>query len=445
MHALRLPSHPDTLPGCDIPIPATEPAYRPLWLAVVFDHLPAGGLESLASPCQRYTPQINLAPPDAVLLEIRGSLSLFGGLSPLIENISQTLAREGHEVTLAATPVPSASLILARQGRGLLIEDDARLRAVLAGLPVRGLEIPAEQVRRLERMGISHLGDAWRLPRDGLTRRFGTELPICLDRLSGRLTDLRPRYRLPLRFSGSCLLPEDTVDVALILVAARRLLRRLLAFLKAHDAAIGAFLLILKPRRRSSIEYRPSEYRVGLRSRTRDLRRLERLLAEHLHALRLPAPVLELELRAEDIGRYSPVTESLLPGGNPESERIRETLEARLGRGCITVPACRADHRPERAGGECPSTGVSHTLRPGTKRPLWLLDPPEPLAGDSPPRWRGRQLRLLSGPERIESGWWDGEGRRRDYYRAVTADGGQLWIFRDLDSPRAWRLHGYWR
>jgi protein ImuB len=464
VHGLRYPSAEKTFsadgyvtPAWDMPAPLAEPAYQPLWLAIVFGSLPDGQLETLAERCRYYTSEISVAPPDAVLLEIRGSLRLFGGLSPLIESIARTLAGRGYEVTLAATPVPSASLILVRQGKGVLIEDRAQLRTVLAGLPVRALEIPAEQLRRLERMGISRLMDLWRLPRDGLARRFGAGFLTQLDKLMGHIPDFRPAYRPPLRFTDACTLPAETADATFILAAARRLLSRLITFLKNHDAAIGGFCLILKPRRHSSIECLPIECRIGLRSRTRDLRRLEHLLAERLHALRLPAPVLEMELRAEDIRQYTPTTESLLlgrpeggfsppenAGPDLQSERIWETLEARLGRGCITVPACHADHRPERAGGESASSGAGHEPYPNVRRPLWLLDPPEPLAGNLPPRWQGKALSLRSGPERIEAGWWDGAERRRDYFRAVTADGRQLWVFRNLDSPHEWHLHGYW-
>ncbi|HJS39615.1 MAG TPA: DNA polymerase Y family protein, partial [Burkholderiales bacterium] len=45
---------------------------------------------------------------------------------------------------------------------------------------------------------------------------------------------------------------------------------------------------------------------------------------------------------------------------------------------------------------------------------------------------------LLAGPERIESGWWDGGDVRRDYYVA-ECEGALGWIFRACDG---WFLHG---
>jgi protein ImuB len=50
---------------------------------------------------------------------------------------------------------------------------------------------------------------------------------------------------------------------------------------------------------------------------------------------------------------------------------------------------------------------------------------------------------LASGPERIESGWWDGGDVQRDYFIAHTHQGAALWIFKDL-TDGSWHLHGFW-
>ena len=74
-------------------------------------------------------------------------------------------------------------------------------------------------------------------------------------------------------------------------------------------------------------------------------------------------------------------------------------------------------------------------------RPLWLLAEPQPLDGGEHPRYEGR-LEFEEGPERIESGWWDGRDVRRDYYVARTAGGMRLWVFRERRAEGRWFLHG---
>ncbi len=87
------------------------------------------------------------------------------------------------------------------------------------------------------------------------------------------------------------------------------------------------------------------------------------------------------------------------------------------------------------------------------QRPILILPRPRPLAtgnndhDDAPPVYAGA-LRLVAGPERIESGWWDlGSPTRhavfRDYFVARNPRGQTLWIYRELAAPRRWFLHGF--
>ena len=78
---------------------------------------------------------------------------------------------------------------------------------------------------------------------------------------------------------------------------------------------------------------------------------------------------------------------------------------------------------------------------PHFSRPVWLLAEPQPLEGGERPRYEGL-LEIEEGPERIESGWWDGHDVRRDYYVARTPAGARLWIFRERRAPGGWFLHG---
>jgi protein ImuB len=45
----------------------------------------------------------------------------------------------------------------------------------------------------------------------------------------------------------------------------------------------------------------------------------------------------------------------------------------------------------------------------------------------------------LAGPERIESGWWDGDEARRDYFIARLHGDSIGWLYRENG---AWYLHG---
>jgi protein ImuB len=131
-------------------------------------------------------------------------------------------------------------------------------------------------------------------------------------------------------------------------------------------------------------------------------------------------------------------------------------LQARLGADQVQRLVPVQDHRPERASLAVPVTGVlpggqvacagvavatasrpaatamaTHTTRPTPVRPIWLLAPPQALnERDHQPLLDGRELHLLSGPERIEAGWWDAALAERDYFIAQTGDGALVWVYR---------------
>jgi hypothetical protein len=64
-------------------------------------------------------------------------------------------------------------------------------------------------------------------------------------------------------------------------------------------------------------------------------------------------------------------------------------------------------------------------------RPVWLLPEPQALRErDALPLLDGRSLLLVSDPERIETGWWDGGPAMRDHFIGQAADGSLVWIWR---------------
>jgi protein ImuB len=65
-----------------------------------------------------------------------------------------------------------------------------------------------------------------------------------------------------------------------------------------------------------------------------------------------------------------------------------------------------------------------------TPRPLWLLHQPIALRERNQRPWWHGPLKLLSGPERIEGGWWDCNLVQRDYFIAEDDHAQWFWIYR---------------
>ena len=149
------------------PAPAAGSAARELWAGV---HLcgaePMDQLQRLALHAEAYTPRVSLEPPDGVLLEVQGSLQLFGGMAALERIIRADCRRLGIPAVLAFAPTPLAALVLARAGKPLSVSDPAQLTGQLASLPLATLRWPEATLKRLAHSGVRTIGAALRLPRN---------------------------------------------------------------------------------------------------------------------------------------------------------------------------------------------------------------------------------------------------------------------------------------
>ncbi len=394
-------------------------------------------LEQLADWAGQFTSRVSLEPPQALLLEIGASLKLFGGVDSLWQRLSGSLSSLVDSFNHAITPAPLASLWLARCNRPLVITCPDELRSALGKLPLRALGLEPRLEKRLHNTGVRVLHDLWRLPRDGLARRFGANLLDTLDRALGRSSDLRHNHNAPLHFEAALELPMETRNSRFIMSAAERLLAQLIGFLQHHDAAVNAVQFGLL-----SNEHPPHWLTIGLRQGSRDATRLLNLLEQHLNPLRLAAPINTLCLESMAIQPFSAVTQPLFRSHDTpqyrESEwhELIERLQNRLGVEAVFTLQSHPDHRPELAWSRTePGVPARSPVCSAPRRPLWLLPEPRPLLSRD-------TLTLRSGPERIESGWWSNTSIRRDYYTARSHNGQGLWIFHDLTQPGQWYLHG---
>ena len=398
-------------------------------------------LEGIAAWLGAFTPNVSLESSCGVLAEVEGSRRLFRGLACLVEQVRAGLGQMGFTSFLCVAPAARGAWWLAQAGREDLIEDAATLRAALAALPV-AVACARHDVRGLLRdIGIRTIGELLALPRAGVARRFGQALLDDLDRALARAPEPRAFFAPPTRFTARLELPGEVVHAEGILFAARRLLVQLEGVLLARQAGVRRFELALLNR-----HARPRILDIGLAMPARQAERFVQLLRERLGRLNLVQPVEAIRLEAGEfcplVGRIPDLFRDERAGDESWGHLI-ERLQARLGRNAVHGLASHPDYRPERAWRavslhEPPAQGEGNASLP---RPLWLIEPPHPLPEVDGVPHRDGPLELLAGPERIESGWWDGDEATRDYFIACALGGALLWIFRER-SAGGWYLHG---
>ncbi|HMW24287.1 MAG TPA: DNA polymerase Y family protein [Burkholderiaceae bacterium] len=437
--ALRLP------PAPEAPLPSAE------------------ALGAVATWALQFTPRVALC-EEAVLLEAQASLRLFGGRRALRDR----LLAEGRDlgmISLAWSRTGLAALALARAG----IENGLRgpLEELLDGLPMGVLSAVLPHEGTLARLGCRRLGDVRRLPRGGISRRFGKALLDALDCAYGLLPEAYAWVELPETFSARLELPSRVELAPALLFGARRLLLSLCGWLAARHSGVLAFSLRwAHDAMRARDAGAGGELTLRTAEATRDVEHLCRLLGEHLAQVRLLAPVGELALVALEVRPLDELSASLLPDEAAPRESMPQVIEriaARLGPERVLRPSPVDDHRLEwmqiwqpHSPAQRPASvkrAIEVTEATDLPQPTWLLPQPLKLATQGPrPMYQGA-LQLLTGPHRVEGGWWHrlGEGAdsrtgqvQRDYWVALSEHAGVLWIFQErlANDQTAWYLHG---
>ncbi|MEE4302329.1 MAG: hypothetical protein V2J24_23015 [Pseudomonadales bacterium] len=423
----------------------------------------AATLERLAAWAYRFTPRVSLDAPDALLLELAGSLRLFRGLDRLQQRILEELTALGYSAIPGIAPTPRAAKALATSGRTF---DAARLaaeldfegrgddalrqawtdavaraaRPALAHMPLAFLDRPATEREKLEAMGLRTLGELLRLPRAPLGRRFGAALVDHLDRLTGRRPDPRVTVTPPETFRSTVHFLEDLEHQAALAFPMQRLVGELEDWLRLRQVASDRLDWLLSHPRHGE-QRLTVHFATPQRARSRMLEYSRLQLEREAGVLRAVAS-LELrvtritELAGQDAGLFPALGED---GGVHEDPAVLvDLLRARFGAGICCALAPADDHRPEHAwaiatprppktGGRRGRDAPAGVPLPRGPRPLWLLRTPRPLSQeDGLPLLRG-PLQLCRGPERIDVGWWERSERALADPREAAALTAEEW------------------
>lgn len=433
------------------------------WLAwrlppVVEAGLPAGAAGWWAL---RFTPCVAQL-DEALLIEVSSTERLWGGHDALRALLRQqapaSMEETAGDADWAEGPTALQALALLRLRRaGRPVP-----RRVPDDLPVATLTALRPHASALQHLGCRTWGAVRALPRAGVARRFGAACLEALDQAWGEQPLPLEWLQLPERFGLEVELPARAESAEALLWTGRRLLDALQSWLRARHQGVLALEVAwhYDLRRIDGVEL-PAWQRLELRTAqaVQSTAHLRRLLAERLARERLAAPADRLALRSLQTAALAQQSASFLPPVGQEQpgepwHQLIERLTARLGPQAVQVPEPVQDHRPERMQRWHPPVQVASAApaaqasSAATPWPAWLVRPPRPLALlGSRPCLLGQPLRLLAGPQRLESGWWEAEGEaeqglvQRDYFVAHAPEAGWVWVFRDRTTG-GWFLQG---
>ena len=406
-------------------------------------------LATLAQRLLHLTPQVCLWPEDALLLEIGGCLKLFRGLSPLLAAARADLLSAGYEHALALGHTPLAalhgSLLPAPQRPGYDPEQPLsgdHCLAALATLPLAQIRRPQKEIDSLQTPGFKTLGELLALPRAALGKRFGKGLLVWLEQLTGE----RPQPLKPVlpreQFHEQLEFTEALHSVEALLFPMQRLLGDLMRFLQRRQCEVRAL------RWRLTDINRQQQTLIIRRSKTDNETHTWLMLSKRqLEQTRLSSPALMLSL---ECGRPMALTrgsDDLFPdpAARPDYRELLDRLASLPGL-TLSMPQPQDNVLPEHSEQDVHPQQLKKPAGFGAtpafqERPLWLVEPPQPLAEKDGVLFLQRQpLDMFYREERLASHWWDKQQLRR--YRIARHPAGLCcWIYRD-ETRKRWFLHG---
>jgi protein ImuB len=429
-------------------------------------------LAAVAEVALGFGATVALRLPDAVWVDVSGSVHLFGGEPALTEELGERVRALGHTVRMAVAGGPELARAVARwapphrDNAAHFIPNESAAQAV-SSLPVVALPLSEECQGFLVRLGVLTLGDLALLPRTTLGTRLEGEVRRALDLALGvDPTPLVP-YQLPELVEEEVSFEHGVDGSEPLLFALRGVVARLAARLAGRGVAAEKLVLELD-HDRSIVRLRGGKERTKLGfSLSTPLSRedeIRRVVSSRLERARLPAPTVALRLVAPVLVsatvRQLELGEALSSGVDVEKELplVIAEIAADVGEARVGVLKVLDAHRLEARSSIAPALppksgalkrAVMARRGPRSATPLSVHvsgAPLEVVEGMSPFEMRAPLTRLLPEPVRFEGAlrvgatvaferqlftiealrfehrlhaveWWNGEPVTRDYIR----------------------------
>ncbi len=375
------------------------------------------------------TSDISLFPPQGLLLNVTNMLSLYGGLTSYWQTIERHLQhlQLGYQYSTGFSPL--AAIMLAKSNKNHITDDKSQLLHWIQQHPLTASELEEKHIESLQRIGIETIQQLLALPMPELARRFDIDLVNYVGRLLGQFKHPVEYYHPPQSFSRHLILLFDIENIQWLEKPLSRLLHQLEAFLKLRDQVAYELQLTLHQRDNTTSQ-------VYFTSASGDYLASAwlRLCQLTMESLILDAPVQELTLSVLRAAERDSLDTDLFAGqqGRQTSLELISALQAKLGRQRVQKVLYTDDPRPEHNHRLCEPTQKMPAIEKHTAlRPCFIYDTPRPLHN---------KVRLIHGPERLLTGWWDNDEITRDYFIARSDQGQWLWVFRT--PQQQWFVHG---
>jgi protein ImuB len=423
----------------------------------------ADAMQSLSEWCYQFTPTVIPYKADCLLLEIGGSLTLFKGISRLRQQIAQGLDQKGFHVCEGLAHTKEAAWLFSqsrKDSNAPLTEREMNEFAApeptfwlpqLEAMPLQYLDTTPKTRQQLFNMGMTRLGDLLALPRREVGQRFGRELLELLAAIIGEPARVDADFKPAQTFAAQVDFANGLSKLDELEGPMEDLLGQLMAFLHQQQLYTQQLEWQLYYFRRPC-----DRLLIHASAANNNPNSLLSLSKIKLEQYTLKAPLESLSLSSAVFTPAAAGSGDLFPELSHPNNQLRDyrqlldKLLTRLGDGQLKTLSLGDEHLPEfqQLASELAHQNIEqihlpkpsvHAQVPQSHLPLWLAGKPVPIA--APPTASG-PLRLVYGPQRMDSHWWQ-QRSRRDYFIARHQNGSYCWVYQDLGNQR-WFLQGFY-
>ncbi|OIQ24758.1 DNA polymerase Y family protein [uncultured Vibrio sp.] len=378
------------------------------------------------------TSDITLYPPQGLLLKVTNMLSLYQNIESYWQATHQHLDKLKLRYQFSTGFSPYSAMLLAKSAKNAIFNSKESILNQINLHPILASELDKKQIEQLSRIGINTFQELLALPMQELAKRFNIDLVNYVGRLLGQFKHPVIFYHPPEAFKSYLELLFDIDNVQWLEKPLMKLLDRLELFLTLRNQVAYELCLTLHLRDHD-------DQMITFTSAAGDYLadKWSTLCRLSLESIALHAPTHGITLTIARGGERQSTTQDIFNGtkGQQTELELISLLQAKLGKERVCKIQKTDDPRPEKSTLLYdPSTPIErhqHTHTEPRLRPSFLFPEPLPLT---------ENISIISGPERIVTGWWDGDDMARDYFIARSIEGRWIWVFRD--QQKRWFSHG---
>lgn len=386
-------------------------------------------LESIANALYLVVSDIVLCSHNAIAIKLDNMLTYYDGIEALLATLANQLRRQRLHYHYATAWSIEAAQVLALSGLNKVSMNTRSVTAWLQACPLTLCQLSEKQQHALHRVGIRKVGDILSISTQEISKRFSNSVIHYLAALKGETYPKVVFYHPKDTFFSSLELPFELEKMPQLSPWFSRLLAELETYLVLRNQLTNEIQLTLTGRDSENHTIRLNAMQAI--NRAEDWLSLLTLKCE---SLVLSAPIQRIALCCTQL---SDITEQKADFFSQRQHHFAHLqlighLQAKLGESQITQPLPSDDHRPEKQTTSKPNVGPLHSKVYAPYAPSLLTSTPRPLEQTS---------RIIYGPRRLQTAWWD-TPVFRDYFVAEDQHGQYLWVYRT--KQQQWFIQGWY-